>query len=106
MGMFEEVAIDLSDSEWMSLIDGSDKRGGLTRCCANISELRDEIMSLARNAGDGVFTMHIERFKVIYGQAADSHDLTSIPALAKLVAQLGISAEDVEHVQDALRERL
>lgn len=44
--MSDDVKIELTDAEWMSLIDQTDE--GLPYCCANISTLRDDIISIAR----------------------------------------------------------
>lgn len=41
------MRIDLTDSEWMSILD--QERYGLPACCANISALRDDVFSIVRN---------------------------------------------------------
>jgi hypothetical protein len=100
-----DVTLTLTDSEWMSLIDGSDEReGNLGRCCANISALRDSIIGAARDGGL-VHAFTIERFKMHLGWVIDGHDIADIPALMKVCEQLGI--EPVQpHAPDSLPESL
>jgi hypothetical protein len=89
------IPLDLTDTEWMSLIDG-DRPGGLTACCANISALRDVIISAAR-AGCEVHRFELDNFRRTLGWALDGHDLDGIPALTKLRAQIDAS-DKVPHV--------
>lgn len=97
------IKIDLTDEEWMSLIDGT-RPDGLQSCCANISALRDEIISLARMGGTSPLGITIERLAMVWGAAIDGHDgLDQIPALVKLRDQLGI-ADKIAHVRDELVE--
>lgn len=81
--------IELSDSEWMSLIDGSDERHGLLICCANVSALRDRILTIARHGGY-VHDMDLDMLKEVTGWVEDSHDLEDLPAFVKLRNQLGM----------------
>jgi len=94
-----EVKIELTDSEWMSLIDGT---RDLQRCCANISELRDCIISVVRE-GCVINTFAIERFKMTLGWVLDGHEIDSIPALVKIREQLGLAGHQV-HRPDTLPE--
>jgi hypothetical protein len=82
------MKIELSDEEWMSLIDGT-REGGLAICCANVSALRDDIISAARNGGT-VLIFNEELIKENMGWVDDSHDIGDIPALVKLRQQLGL----------------
>jgi hypothetical protein len=85
-----EIKVELADSEWMSLIDG-ERPGGLSKCCPNISNLRDQIILLARDGG--VFNLFtIEEFRRALGWVADGHDINGIPALMKLVDQLRLGS--------------
>lgn len=74
--------IELTDAEWMCLIDGR-RRGGLQKCCANISDLRDQIVQMARDGGElGVSATFFLR---AYRASADGHDgLDAVPALVKI----------------------
>lgn len=74
-----DATIDLTDSEWMSLISGE---RDLQRCCANISELRDRIIEIARDGGR--YHTHSLFFLRAYRAAADGHDIHGIPALNKI----------------------
>ena len=63
--------IELTDSEWMSIID---KDGdGLPACCANVSDLRDTLIDIAREGGD--FKIYKERLKTHLTAVADGHEL-------------------------------
>lgn len=86
----EPVKIELTDAEWMSLIDG-DRPGGLTACCANISALRDVIISAARTGGE-VHAFEVANFRRTLGWVLDGHEVDEIPALVRLREQVG--AED------------
>ncbi len=90
----EPIKIKLTDSEWMDLIDGS-RPDGLQKCCANISALRDCIISAARDGGE-VHAFAVNQFRMTLGWVVAGHDLSSIPALVKLRDQVGL-AEDPEH---------
>lgn len=96
------VIFDLTDAEWMSLIDGSEERDGLMVCCGNISGLRDRIISFARNARGPQYEWEFIHFARALGAAEDGHNL-DIPALNKLRAQLDIE-DQVQHVRDAYSE--
>lgn len=89
--------ITLTDAEWMSLIDGSEARtGNLFRCCANVSALRDAIISVARNGGEvGPFAE--TQLRKTLGWVQGGHDIGAVPALRKLCFQLGITGASLTH---------
>ena len=69
-----ERRLDLTDSEWMSVI--SSERDGLPRCCGNISELRDVLISIAREDGRiNFFTL--PRLRRVLGWCFPDHDIPS-----------------------------
>ena len=73
--------LELTDSEWMSIIDG--ERDGLPMCCANISELRDSLISAARSGGEtGFFT----RLPMYLDWCFPEHDIT--PVMQKVIDQM------------------
>lgn len=74
-----DAKVELSDTEWMSLIDGA---RDLQKCCANISELRDRIIEIARDGGR--YHTHSMFFLRAYRAAVDGHDLAGIAALNKV----------------------
>lgn len=90
-----DAVVDLTDSEWMSLIDGT-RPGGLQKCCANISELRDRIIEIARDGGR--YHLHSLFFLRAYRATADGHDLQGIAALNKVrdacLAHVGVALAD------------
>jgi hypothetical protein len=77
--------VELTDTEWMELINK--ERDGLGICCANISNLRDYIIEVARSGGE---TMLAER-KILraYHVAYEGHDTLrqSLP-LEKFITQV------------------
>lgn len=77
------VSAGLTDSEWMSLIDGH-RDDGLQKCCASISGLRDVVIQMARDGGTvDVFAKDLLKS---FEDTQSGHDgLTQIPALVKLV---------------------
>lgn len=83
--------ITLTDAEWMSLIDG-EREGGLQRCCANISELRDCLIGAARAGGD-VNMFSVNRLQQTLGWVLDGHDIDGIPALVKVREQLDLQGK-------------
>lgn len=101
--MSNRQKIELTDAEWMSLIDGT-RSDGLQSCCANISDLRDHIISLARMGGQSPLGITRHHIAMSWGAALDGHDgLNEVPALIKLRDQLGI-ADQIAHVRDDLAE--
>lgn len=89
------MKVVLTDSEWMSLIDGSEDRDGLGYCCANISALRDVIIGIARQGGC-IYEWEIDNLKQKIGWNKD-HGLENVPAMVHLCSQLGISLNTEEH---------
>jgi len=81
-GIDFDAKVELTDSEWMSLIDGTRDDASLQKCCANISELRDQIITIARDGG--CYHTWSTSFLRAYRAAADGHDLSGIPALMTL----------------------
>jgi hypothetical protein len=81
----------LTDSEWMALIDK--ERDELPPCCANIADLRDEIIAIAREGGslppwNGMALLRT------YRVALDGHGRLrpeEFPVLTKLVQEVAQS---------------
>jgi hypothetical protein len=97
------MKIELTDSEWMSLIDG-EREDGLQRCCANISALRDCLIGLARDGGR-VNPFTIGRLQMTLGWVIDGHEIDNIPALVKVRDQLDLAGHQV-HRPDTIPEDL
>ncbi len=81
---------ELTDNEWMSLINTHGE--GLPPCCGNISSLRDEIISMAR---DGCTLAPWNGVQILraYRVACDGHTFTedAFPALLKLLREVAES---------------
>ena len=86
----------MTDSEWMSLIDG-ERVDGLQKCCANISALRDVIMGIARDGGY-VHFVHQAQLKRTLGWAIGGHDgIDEISAIVKIASQMDIDLAELRH---------
>jgi hypothetical protein len=93
----EKVQIVLTDEEWMSIINK--ERDGLPPCCANVSNLRDEIISIARADGASFYTYH-DHLKIKLGWVFPEHGEPS-PAIQKIIGQIGWTPpEDAQHHAD------
>ena len=95
MTEYKEERVELTDTEWMDLIDGD--RDGLPRCCANVSALRDDIIRLARDGGI-VNSLYVSMLRTHATWVFPAHGNPS-PTLQKLFAQLDIPTtyEDDDH---------
>lgn len=84
----QTAKVELTDSEWMSLLDG--ERDGLPRCCANVSALRDALMSVVRGGCEvGPFDrLQVQR---TLWWVVEGHDLDPDGPLVKLAGQVGLS---------------
>ncbi len=95
------VQIVLTDEEWMSIINR--ERDGLPPCCANVSGLRDEIISIARADGTSFFTYH-DNLRIKLGWVFPEHGEPS-PAMQKIIDQVGWAPpEDAQHQVDKHRD--
>lgn len=88
--MSDRTKVELTDTEWMELINK--ERNGLGVCCANISNLRDYIIDVARNDGETSFS---ERpILRAYHAAYEGHDmLRQSEPLEKFITQVADMAE-------------
>lgn len=77
--------IELTDSEWMSIIVRD--RDGLPACCANISALRDVVISLAREDGE-IGYLHDQVLARALTWCFPDHEVPS-PEIQKIIDQLG-----------------
>lgn len=99
--MNELVKLELTDSEWMALIDGT-REDGLLTCCANVSALRDVLITAAR-AGGVIHRFDVERFRTRLSWVMSDHDIDQIPAMVKVREQLGAQGF-IPHTPDELAE--
>lgn len=96
------TSVVLTDTEWMQLIDSAREDSALPGCCANISALRDVIITVARNGGvlDPFLQADVER---VYGWCFPDHDLPEGDnALTKFAAQLGLTPGHGHEPSDGL----
>lgn len=91
------MKINLTDSEWISLLDGEIEGSQLPRCCANISALRDVFMSIVRDGrNDDIQDWQIQDLRQKLKWVADGHDIENFPVLMKVVECVGGLPEEHE----------
>jgi hypothetical protein len=92
MAVLHKTPCTLTDTEWMSLIDK--EREGLQACCANISELRDQIITIARE-GAMLAPWNGLAFLRAYRVCRDGHEISdeTHPTLMKLVREVAESMD-------------
>ena len=96
--MSEERLLGLTDDEWIRLIDGDSEDSLLQVCCANISALRDQLISMLRG---GRFrkaqTYEIQLLQRNLKWVVDGHDvLLESPIFKKLIDAVGGLPEEHE----------
>lgn len=99
-----EDKVELTDEEWMSLIDK--ERDGLPSCCGSISALRDEIVDMARDGGQMAFR-HYSILRA-YRACMDGHDMRGLStALDSLIQQIMDSAGVTwEHMETTTHQEM
>lgn len=89
--------LDLSDSDWMSII--SRQRDGLPPCCGNISALRDRLTAIAGDDGELQFMHRLDLARTITW-CFPSHPVPS-EAMQAILDQLGYPVpEEDRHMPD------
>lgn len=92
------MKLDLTDSEWISLIDGESDDSQLPKCCANVSSLRDVFVDIVRGGRKEDMTGFQERdLKQRLVWLAGGHDLT--PLIQNICEQIGFDPKNEEHTQ-------
>ena len=91
----DKIQLTLTDSEWIQLIDGESDDSQLGICCANISALRDEFVSIIRYGRHSISDWSLSDLKQKLKWVADGHKLT--PLLQKVCDQLDFDPTTVEH---------
>lgn len=90
------MKLNLTDSEWISLLDGESDDSQLGTCCANISSLRDQFMLLVRSGrNEEIMEWELTDLKRKIKWVADGHELS--PLLIKICEQIGFDPEEEEH---------
>ena len=99
----QDYTITLTDSEWVSLIDGESDDSGLSKCCANISALRDTLISICRDGRNGpIYNYRLKELMKHIKWVADGHELT--PLIAKICKQIDFDPNKVEHEKDTVEK--
>lgn len=90
------MKLDLTDSEWIQLLDGQSDDSELQACCANISALRDVFVEIVRNGrNSSLMNWTADDLKQKIKWVADGHDLT--PVLQKVCAQINFDPSSAKH---------
>jgi hypothetical protein len=91
--MSERPSLNLTDSEWVKLIDGNSDDSELPVCCANVSALRDALMRIVRNGRSSpISAFDLPELRKTLGWYCSGHDMT--PLLQKVADQVGFKPED------------
>jgi len=85
--------IELTDEEWMSVIN--QERDGLPYCCANVSNVRDQLIGIARGDGDVLIPDRLRLAMVAYVGTHD-WDEEVTPVMRRVIEQMGWSREELE----------
>lgn len=95
----ENRLLNLTDDEWVRLIDGYSEDSLLQHCCANISALRDELITMlrcGRNRSASDWELKELRDKLQW--VAYGHEIAEKPVFKKLIAEVG-GLSDEHHAQ-------
>ena len=76
----------LTDAEWLDAMytDGD----ALPMCCAVISELRDDLISIVRNDGRDLGGYYAKCAYETWLKVLDAHEGAELPVIAKLMAAI------------------
>lgn len=97
------VTLDLTDHEWMLLLDGEDPDSELGSCCANVSALRDQFVSIVRQGRKSrLYNWETDPLMKALKWFADGHELT--PVLKKVCEQLRFDPASITHEPSGYRE--
>lgn len=85
----KEIKLELTDAEWISLLDGTSDNSSLPTCCANISALRDELIHILRNGrNEPIRSWELDGLKQKLQWAANGHEFKNLPVIQKICKQL------------------
>ena len=80
--LLDNIKLTLTDSEWISLIDGNSNGSQLPVCCANVSALRDVFVRIVRNGrNNGIFVWDLDELKQKLKWFTDGHDIEAFPTI-------------------------
>lgn len=89
------MKLELTDSEWMSLIDGESDDTQLGKCCAAISELRDILVQILRDGRN----RDLEKWEIrdlkrnITNCFPDGHNPSEL--IKKISSQIGLKLKGI-----------
>ena len=93
---FVMPSLQLTDSEWIQLLDGESDDSGLQSCCANISALRDVFVQIVRaGRSNELMSWVLDDLKQKLKWVADGHELP--PLLRKVCEQIQFDPADIDH---------
>lgn len=99
--MSNSLKIELTDAEWVSLIDQHDI--GLPSCCANISALRDTIITILRDGRQIDPFFNGPEFIRTLCWVEGSHDMGDLPVINKLKEQ-ALQVEDLQRYYEQFQD--
>jgi hypothetical protein len=87
--MDKEVRLNLTDSEWINLVDGEE--GELSICCTTVSDLRDYFFQIIREGRNNeVMDYWLAKLKESIIDFAAGHSILNKPILLKVCNQIGL----------------
>lgn len=90
------ITLNLTDSEWLQLLDGQSDDSELSACCANVSALRDVFFQIVREGrNEEIMDWVVRDLKQKIKWVAGGHELT--PLLRKICEQINFDPNSVEH---------
>lgn len=89
------MKLTFTDAEWIRIIDGECEDSLLPKCCANISQLRSDLISHVRDGrSDKVNPFYEQRIKRSLLWCLNGHD--ELPLFTRLIEMLGVTQEEID----------
>ena len=102
----QDYTITLTDGEWIRLIDGECDDSELSKCCANISELRDTLVSIVRDGRNNpIYNWKLKELMKHLKWVHDGHEFTNMPVLRKICQQIGFDPKTAKHESGSKYDR-
>lgn len=85
----KDYSLNLTNDEWVQVLDGESDDSQLPKCCANVSELRDALMRVIRNGRNTpINAFDMSRLKQTLGWVCSGHDMDQYPVIKKICEQI------------------
>ena len=81
------TGLQLSDAEWLQLLDGEAADSALPKCCPNVAALRDVFVMIVRNGRTRLSPFEAAELRRHLGWVANAHPLT--PLVHEVCKQIG-----------------